>query len=547
LPEPRKAVWWRYLLGSVLVVALTAGAISAAALLEVKRVSAALSQSPRIQAARFLTPDQAGAPQTIMVIGSDRRYAGVDASTGGRTDTIMLIRMDPNKGQTSILSIPRDLLVDFTINGATYTNQKVNAAYTYGGPDGALQVVKAELDGIQINHVVDVNFKSFYAVLKAIGCVYVDVDHTYFNRNIGTLATDYANIDLKPGYQKLCGYPALDYVRYRHTDSDFVRVARQQDFIRAVKEQVGVSGLLDNFGNITQAIGKSIETDFRGTTDTLRLLKLAAFSLTKPIRQVKFQADPLDIINGEDFVSATPEQITATVADFLDGNQHVQVKTAFHAESALRKSRSFASIGLFPAAPSDRQAAVTMAQHAHVPVEFPTLKTSNGVLTDEHTYGIRDEQGKLHRGYRIDWRTDGVGSYYGIEGTSWTDPPLFRNASTQTIGGITYLFVNDGSHIHDVGWRAHGMLYWISNTELEGLTNPQMLSLARSAALLHIHGARKPDAAGQPTHPDATTPAPGTRTTSGSGGSTSTTPGVDASPGTTPGVDASPGPTTPAA
>jgi LCP family protein required for cell wall assembly len=537
LPEPRKAVWWRYLLGSVLVVLLSAAAISTAALLEVKRVSTALSQSPRIQAAQFLTPDQAGAAQTIMVIGSDRRAGSkdaVDRTDPPHTDTIMLIRMDPNKGQTSILSIPRDLLVSFTIDGRYYPQQKINAAYTYGGPDGALQVVKATLDGIAINHVVDVNFRSFYAVIKAIGCVYVDVDHTYFNHNIGTVATNYANIDLKPGYQKLCGYPALDYVRYRHTDSDFVRVARQQDFIRAVKEQVGVSGLLDNFGNITQAIGKSIETDFRGTTDTLRLLKLAAFSLTKPIRQVQFESDPLDIVGGEDFVSATPVQISATVADFLHGNQHVQVKTAFHAESALRKSRTFASIGLYPASPSDRQAAVTMAQHAQVPVEFPSLKTSTGFLTDEHTYAVRDEQGRLHRGYRIDWRTDALGSYYGIEGMTWTDPPLFRNASTQTIGGITYLFVNDGSHIHDVGWRAHGMLYWISNTELEGLTNPQMLSLARSASLLRVHRVGKSRPTSAPRAAGSTpTPAPGTYAAPVSGTSTSMTPGVDTSPGST--------------
>jgi polyisoprenyl-teichoic acid--peptidoglycan teichoic acid transferase len=495
-------VWWRYLLGSLLIVLLTAGAIAASALLEVKRVAKALAQSPRIQAARYLTPDQAGAPQTILVIGSDRRAGSKDVfdrTDPPHTDTIMLIRMDPQKGQTSILSVPRDLLVNFTVNGEYYPQQKINAAYTYGGPEAALQVVEQTLDGIQINHVIDVNFESFESVISAIGCVYVDVDHTYFNQNVGTPETNYANINLKPGYQKLCGYPALDYVRYRHDDSDFVRVARQQDFIRAVKEQVGVSGLLDNFGNITNAIGKSIETDFRGTTDTLRLLKLAAFSLTKPIRQVQFQADPLDIINGVDFVSATPEQISATVADFLHGDQQAQVKTAFRVESGLRRTKSFASIGLYPASTSDTEAAVKMAAHADIPVEFPRLRTGTGVLADTHVYGIRDEQGKLDRGYRIDWQTDSVGGYYGIEGMNWTDPPLFANASTETIGGIQYLFVNDGSHIHDVGWRQNGMLYWISNTELENLTNPQMLSLARSASLVHVHGAAAGSAAADGT------------------------------------------------
>ena len=195
------------------------------------------------------------------------------------------------------------------------------------------------------------------------------------------------------------------------------------------------------------------------------------------------------VIDGQDFVTATPAQITATVADFLHGNQHAQVKTAFHAEGALRKAKGFASIGLLPGdlgrSRGGRRDGRRCARAGRVP--FP----EGAERRARRRARLRDPRraGQAPRGYRIDWRTDALGSYYGIEGMTWTDPPLFKNASTQTIGKVQYLLVNDGSHIHDVGWRAHGMLYWISNTEREGLTNPQMLSLARSASLLKVRRA----------------------------------------------------------
>jgi anionic cell wall polymer biosynthesis LytR-Cps2A-Psr (LCP) family protein len=94
---------------------------------------------------------------------------------------------------------------------------------------------------LQVNHIVDVNFAGFEDLVNAIGCVYTDVDHRYYNNTAGL--TDYSSIDIQPGYQKLCGDQAitgaLAFVRFRHTDSDIVRNARQQDFIRWAKDQYG--------------------------------------------------------------------------------------------------------------------------------------------------------------------------------------------------------------------------------------------------------------------------------------------------------------------
>ena len=93
--------------------------------------------------------------------------------------------------------------------------------------------------GLQVNHIIDVNFKGFSDLVDAIGCVYTDVDHRYYNN---TAVTDYSSIDIQPGYQKLCGdnqaeTGALAFVRFRHTDTDIVRNARQQDFLRWAKSQ----------------------------------------------------------------------------------------------------------------------------------------------------------------------------------------------------------------------------------------------------------------------------------------------------------------------
>jgi hypothetical protein len=100
-------------------------------------------------------------------------------------------------------------------------------------------------------------------------------------------------------------------------------------------------------------------------------------------------------------------------------------------------------------------------------------------------YTVNDPQGHLHYGYRIDWSTGSVGSYYGIEGINWTDPPLFAHADTVQRYGRTYLYVDTGSHVQDVGWIVGGTLYWISNTIFDELTNAQMFAIAQSAQPAH--------------------------------------------------------------
>ena len=173
-----------------------------------------------------------GSAQTILLVGSDHR-AGTPFKDVN-TDTMMLVRLDPKSKTINVLSVPRDLEVQIPEGGASAT-AKLNAAYFYGGPGLLIKILQQQVfPGLKVNHVVDVDFGGFEKMINAIGCVYTDVDHRYYNN---TAVTDYSSIDIQPGYQKLCGADALSFVRFRHTDSDIVRNARQQDFIRWAKSQ----------------------------------------------------------------------------------------------------------------------------------------------------------------------------------------------------------------------------------------------------------------------------------------------------------------------
>ena len=105
----------------------------------------------------------------------------------------------------------------------------------------------------------------------------MDVDRRYYNKNVGTASTDYANIDLQPGYQRLNGEQALDFVRFRHTDSDLYRVARQQEFVRSFREQVAQNFSFSKVPALVNAIASNIEVAEGGHKVQLSEIEKYAF------------------------------------------------------------------------------------------------------------------------------------------------------------------------------------------------------------------------------------------------------------------------------
>ncbi len=257
------------------------GALASTAFIAKREIDRLLTpKSAEVRAAqKQLEPPLPGKPANILVLGSDYRTGS--ATEDRRSDTLMVVRLDPDAGTISLLSFPRDLYVPIPGHG----NAKINDAYSLGGPKLSVQTVK-ELTGIDINYIVNVDFKGFRGIVDTLGGVYVDVDRKYFNDNSG--GENYAAIDIESGYQLLRGRDALAFARFRHTDSDFHRIARQQMMLTELKKQVGGSDVVRNlpgllrvlYDNTDMAAGGGGKISSRTAIDYLRLgLKLNSRSV----------------------------------------------------------------------------------------------------------------------------------------------------------------------------------------------------------------------------------------------------------------------------
>jgi polyisoprenyl-teichoic acid--peptidoglycan teichoic acid transferase len=487
-PRLGRAMWKRFAAAALAIVLLTTAATATAALLEVRDVVSILNTGERIAGIESVLDDvDPGKPQTLLVLGSDRRYSDIKAKIPPRSDTLMLIRLDPEKDATAVLSIPRDLKVEIPYKGGLVTD-KINSAYARGGPRLTVRTVKSLL-GIPINHVVNVNFGGFRRAVNRLGCVYVDVDRRYFNDNDPPEGggPNYATINVKQGYQKLCGRDALDYVRYRHFDNDFVRAARQQDFLSQAKHQVGVSRLFSDRKALLKIFSSETQTDLHDTSAILRLLKLVFLSASHPIHEVKFPGEA-----GLTYVTVDRQKLDQAVFEFLNAKSSKgprgELKSTAEERRTGRKRKRKPRIGegLERARVEGENQAISAAPKIPFPVYFPTVRRARAVYVDvPRTYDIYNPAHTKFRAYRMVVQAGIVGEYYGIQGMNWRNPPILEDASEKRrMGGRTYELFFDGSRLRLVAWRTKRAVYWVSNTLLRSLTNAQMLGIARS--LTHL-------------------------------------------------------------
>jgi LytR_cpsA_psr family/LytR cell envelope-related transcriptional attenuator len=182
---------------------------------------------------------------------------------------------------------------------------------------------------LPINFLITVNFHGFKEVVDKLGGVWMDVDRRYYNRNTGAAYDDYANIDLQPGYQKLDGEQALDFVRFRHTDDDYHRVARQQEFVRAVKDQVAQSFDPFRLPALVNAMVSNIEVAEGGhKLSGGEVLSYALFAEGLPgghILQPRIEG-----ITGASITTAPPGAVAAAVSQFT----HPDVESSKEANAA---------------------------------------------------------------------------------------------------------------------------------------------------------------------------------------------------------------------
>jgi polyisoprenyl-teichoic acid--peptidoglycan teichoic acid transferase len=190
---------------------------------------------------------------TILLMGIDQRV-GFDTETAYRTDTMMLVNINPVSKQVGIVSIPRDLWVDmpvFVPNRINTANQlgDANDYPNGGGPRLALETVEQNF-GIKIDKYVRINFNVFETVVDTLApegieiCINEEIyDGAYPDEGYGTI-----EVRFSPGCQKLKAQQLLQYARTRHTDgSDFDRARRQQQVLKAAQAHFLNAGGIANF------------------------------------------------------------------------------------------------------------------------------------------------------------------------------------------------------------------------------------------------------------------------------------------------------------
>src|SRR5215217_2110130 len=365
---PRPGLWKRLLIGSFLCIFAAAAATAVAAFHEVDKIVNALEVNPELKLGKdTLASTDPGEPQTLLILGSDQRPKNnVEGGSGARSDTIMLVRLNPQKEATAIMSLPRDLKVDIPGHGV----DKINASYEIGGPQLTVDTVK-QLTGLPINHVINVTFKGFWRAVNAIGCVYTDVDRDYFNES-----AEFTFIDIDPGYQRLCARQALQYVRFRHFDTDLVRSARQQDFLRQMKQQVTYTDLISKRDRLVTIFGRNTATDrdLRSRSEVLRLLKLAVAAAGQPIQEIHFEGEI-----GPSFVEASNAQVKKLVQQFLNVRESPGPRGTAPGERPARRprrKRRAQPLNLYDASVTGKDQALQAVQAGaggSLPVYYPTL------------------------------------------------------------------------------------------------------------------------------------------------------------------------------
>ncbi len=302
---------------TALVLVLAVGLVGGAYLFFHESVAAIQAKSEDVKSAqKFLAVPPPGHAAIALIIGYDHR-ANEAAGTPSRSDTIMLLRADPSTKSISMLSFPRDLIVNVHCPDQPVYSGKINSAYATCGAKGTVQTV-SDLIGLPINYLITVNFRGFKEIVNRLGGVWIDVDRRYFNDNAGLSPSfGYATINLQPGYRLLTGGSALDYVRYRHTDSDLFRVARQQEFVKAIKYQIAHNFGITSVPKIIGALTRNIEVAAGGggSVSGKTILSYALFAYHLPAGH--FFQTQIQGLTGYSDLHTDSSNITAAVQSFL--------------------------------------------------------------------------------------------------------------------------------------------------------------------------------------------------------------------------------------
>lgn len=256
---------------------------------------------------------------TVMIMGVDERDDDV-----GRSDTLMIASIDPATNQATLLSVPRDTRVKIKGHGF----DKINAAYAYGKEKLSEDTVERLL-GVDIDHYIIINTKSFKKIIDAIGGIDIDVPKRMHYEDPwdddGGLI-----IDFQPGMQHMDGAKAVTYVRYRDEEGDLGRIRRQQDFVRACMEKVLSPSIIPKLPTVIKEVMESIETDMT-LRQILELIGTLKESKDNGLRTDMVPGKPM-YIEGISYWIPDLNKLRLTVADTLGVSLNGKYKTKMEAD-----------------------------------------------------------------------------------------------------------------------------------------------------------------------------------------------------------------------
>ncbi|MBI1801675.1 MAG: LCP family protein [Chloroflexi bacterium] len=210
----------------------------------------------------------------FLLMGVDLRPGETGAT---RSDTMIVVSLDPTSKSVAMLSIPRDLWVP--IPG--YGENRINTAYFTGDfrnyPGGGAALAKKTVQynfGIPIHYYITINFVGFRKMVDTLGGVWIDVPKEIYDPAFPDDDYGFRLLHIVKGRQLMSGETALDYARTRHSDSDFSRMKRQQDVLKAIKDRALSLDILPKIPALWALKEDMVRTDLR-LEDILNLAQIA--------------------------------------------------------------------------------------------------------------------------------------------------------------------------------------------------------------------------------------------------------------------------------
>jgi LCP family protein required for cell wall assembly len=248
----------------------------------------------------------------ILVMGVDSRAA----TDPGRSDSIMLIGLDPVSRTMSVMSIPRDSRVNIPGHGHDKINAATNPDYfSDGGVQLLEKTVEAMIPGIKINYYAKADFQGFEQVVDALGGVTINVEKAMYYKAEDTL------INLKPGVQHMDGKTALEYARFRHDaigdfgswgGQEYGRVVRQKALLKAIVAQTTSIRNVWKLPPVIRAVEGAVVTDLL-PNDMLRIALTFKSTTDKDVTTVAFPGLPGNV-GGTSYVIPDLEALKSKIS-----------------------------------------------------------------------------------------------------------------------------------------------------------------------------------------------------------------------------------------